>query len=276
MGNLFGGGNEGGDSTMMILVLGVAMLCCSSSAVLGYGWYENWFCEMNTALGRECAEGPTDSAGAGGDSAGAGSDSAGDAAGSGSDSAGDAAGGTGDTGGGDGGGGDGGDGGGGGGGSKKVNKCKNGVKVELAYLPLSTMYGKEAQEPATLVKNKKETPKKLNKDFLKDCVSQYHCKIGDDVYASEKFGKLVYVGKKPLNSKGKELKKDYVGVYTGAIKGYKKIKINGKGPFPIGDSLGDGNTCEVSLYTGKNSKPTSYEGLKDKKNFSLNYRIDLS
>lgn len=268
MGNLFGGGNEGGDSTMMILVLGVAMLCCSSSAVLGYGWYENWFCEMNTALGRECAEGPTDSAGAGGDSAGAGSDSAGDAAGSGSDSAGDAAGGTGDTGGGDGDGdgGDGGGGSGGGGGSKKVNKCKKEkVKLELAYLPVSSDY--KGGSNTTVTKQGKQLKVKLASGFLRDCKSQYHCKIvgttngADGVYASDG-GKLVYVGKTPLTRDGEELVKDYVGVHTGAIKGYKNIAIKGTS-YKIKDKISEGNACEISLFTGGKRKVQTYSGLKN-------------
>lgn len=284
MGNsLFGGGGNGDDSTMMILLVGMAMLCCSSSAVLGYGWYDNWFCDFDANLGRECAAGgggdgtspvdstatiPSDATSTSTSDATSTSDGA---SASGGDSSG--SGGSGDS-----------SGSGGSGDSSKKNKCKDkGVTLELAYLPVSSKYGgKNTTADVTGKGATKSKSVKLNKDFLSACKSQYHCKIDDvsgvskGVYATQDGKKLVYVGDKPLNSKGSPLDTGVVGVYSGAISGYKQIQINGKGKYyTIGDTLGSGSDCKISLYTGKEMKKPSkfkFDGLEDGKTYKINLK----
>lgn len=257
MGNLFGGGGNGDDSTMMILVVGVAMLCCSSSSVLGYGWYDNWFCDVDANLGKDCS-------GTGGgtspsDSTTVSTPSTSDSTSTSTSTSESTSTGDGDTGGGDSGGGE-----TGGGGSTKTNKCKDKVTVELAYLPVDTKYKAGSTTKAKLIKGGKTTTKTLKDAFLKDCVSQYHCKIGEDVYASEKQGTLSYVGKYPVDSGGNKLTAGVAGVNPEGIKGYASIKLGNSKKYKIKDTIG-GDKCAVSIYTGKEQKgpnPNSWDGLK--------------
>lgn len=260
MGNLLGGGNEGGDSSMMIVALGALMICCSSSAVLGYGWYENWFCDTNSSLGKSCPD-----SGDGGDAADDGTGDldtdtgttapSGDTGDSGT---------TGDSSSKD---------------SKekdKGGKCKE-VKVQLGYLPAYSSYSGSA-EKVDLYDAKGGVQKKgvsLKSDFVKACKSQYYCDIDKGAPSGVSAGLYLHKADKqlqrapksyPTTSKGDQLKKGYMGVNAkGSLSGYKSITLKGK-PYSIKDECGDCDKCEVSIYTGMNKKPSSsykLNGLKD-------------
>ena len=263
MANLFGGGNEGGDSTMMIVLIGALMICCSSSSVLGYGWYENWFCQFNENLGRACtsASVETDPPGDVETDPPTG-DAAGDTAGGAGDTSGDA---SGDTSGNSGSGGD---------GKKKdasgttAKECKK-ATLELAYFPHLTQYSGKGK--ATIIDSKgKKSQKNVPKGFVDACNSQYYCYVDSGktlpkgTYMSDTKGTLVWKTSKmyPLTSNGKdELKVDAVGV-SDEMEKWKKIKIKGK-QYTVADTLGV-KGCKISLYTGDKKKPSgAYKGLNN-------------
>lgn len=265
MGDIFGSSSSGGGSTMIILLGGAACMCSLSSALAGYAWYDNWLCDTNEKLGRECKPKETSSPSPLNDGPSEDDPPSND----GPSNVGD-------------------DASGGGGDGKNNNnnnnddddkgeKCDK-YKVQLGYIP----YQKEASGPEREIykssdgKVKSGKKVKVKDDIFKQCKKQYYCKIGGKLYAMVDGNKGLYQATGIINSKDDTLEPWDIG---GNQKLFQKFKMGEKAKLgsknvTINDECGDCGSCEVSLFTGKEtgSQPKTWESIEHEKKYTLKSR----